>query len=90
LKSREDVVLELTNKEKYCQSNPEKFAHSNISTSMKKHGFKKYQDLIKKSIENIGWYWDSVNEDLSLKWFEKYNAVFDSGEGIERTKWFID
>ena len=83
-------VLELTNKEKYCQSNPEKFAHSNISTFMKKHGFKKYQDLIKKSIENIGWYWDSVNEDLSLKWFEKYNAVFDSGEGIERTKWFID
>ena len=57
---------------------------------MKKHGFKKYQDLIKKSVENIGWYWDSVNEDLSLKWFEKYNAVFDSGEGIERTKWFID
>ena len=57
---------------------------------MKKHGFKKYQDLIKKSVENIGWYWDSVNEDLSLKWFEKYNAVFDSGEGIEWTKWFID
>jgi hypothetical protein len=53
----EDVVLELTNKEKYCQSNPEKFASSNISTFMKKHGFKKYQDLIKKSIENIGWYW---------------------------------
>jgi hypothetical protein len=53
--------LELTNKEKYCQSNPEKFASSNISTFMKKHGFKKYQDLIKKSVENIGWYWDSVN-----------------------------
>ena len=82
--------MELTNKEKYFQSNPEKFAHSNIGTYMKKHGFKKYQDLIKKSIENIGWYWDSVNEDLSLKWFDKYNAVFDSGEGIERTKWFID
>ncbi|MGA8483408.1 MAG: AMP-binding protein, partial [Nitrososphaeraceae archaeon] len=82
--------MELTNKEKYCQSNPEKFASSNISTFMKKHGFKKYQDLIKKSVENIGWYWDSVNEDLSLKWFEKYNAVFDSGEGIEWTKWFID
>ncbi|MGA8403412.1 MAG: hypothetical protein WB664_01230 [Nitrososphaeraceae archaeon] len=66
--------MELTNKEKYCQSNPEKFAISNISIFMKKHGFEKYQDLIKKSVENIGWYWDSVNEDLSLKWFEKYNA----------------
>lgn len=82
--------MELTNKEKYYQSNPEKFAHSNISTYMKKHGFIKYQNLIKKSTENIEWCWDSVNEDLSLKWFEKYNAVFDSREGIEKTKWFID
>jgi len=82
--------LELTKKEKYCTSNPEKFASSNLSIYMKKHGFKKYQNLVKKSVENIGWYWDSVNEDLSLRWFEKYNAVFDSGEGIERTKWFID
>lgn len=57
---------------------------------MKKHGFIKYQNLIKKSTENIEWCWDSVNEDLSLKWFEKYNAVFDSREGIEKTKWFID
>ena len=56
---------------------------------MKKHGFLKYQDLIKESTEDIEWYWDSVNEDLSLKWFEKYRNVYDSSEGIERTKWFI-
>ena len=57
---------------------------------MKKHEFLNYRDLVRESTENIEWYWDSVNKDLGLKWFRQYSSVFDSSEGIERTRWFID
>ena len=63
---------------------------SNILQFMKKYQIATYQQLLKRSVENIEWYWNAVNEDLSLEWFHKYNQVFDSSEGYPRTKWFLD
>lgn len=39
---------------------------------------------------DIGWYWDAVNEDLGLEWFQKYDTTYDSSAGIPWTKWFIN
>ena len=64
--------------------------NSNILQFMKKYQIATYQQLLKRSVENIEWYWNAVNEDLSLEWFHKYNQVFDSSEGFPRTKWFLD
>jgi len=57
---------------------------------MKKYQIATYQQLLKRSVDNIEWYWNAVNEDLRLEWFHKYNQVFDSSEGFPRTKWFLD
>jgi acetyl-CoA synthetase len=64
--------------------------NSNILQFMKKYQIANYQQLLKRSVENIEWYWNAVNEDLGLKWFHKYSQVFDSSEGFPRTKWFLD
>lgn len=64
--------------------------NSNILQFMKKYQIANYQQLLKRSVENIEWYWNAVNEDLSMKWFHRYNQVFDSSEGLSRTKWFLD
>ena len=40
--------------------------NSNILHFMKKYQIANYQQLLKRSVENIEWYWDAVNEDLSL------------------------
>ena len=63
---------------------------SNILQFMKKYQIATYQQLLKRSVENIEWYWNAVNEDLSLEWFHGYNQVYDSSEGFPRTKWFLD
>jgi acetyl-CoA synthetase len=54
---------------------------SNILQFMKKHQIATYQQLLQKSVENIAWYWNAVNEDLGFEWYDDYTQVFDSSEG---------
>ncbi|NAL77965.1 AMP-dependent synthetase [Nitrososphaera sp. AFS] len=63
---------------------------SNILQFMKKHQIATYQQLLQKSVENIAWYWNAVNEDLGFEWYNHYTQVFDSSEGFPRTKWFLN
>ncbi|MFL6384031.1 MAG: acyl-CoA synthetase [Nitrososphaeraceae archaeon] len=78
-----------SNSSLYTTSN-ENNIHSNISHFMRKHGIADYIQLVRKSNENIEWYWNAVNEDLNLEWFKKYDQTFDSSNGIPWTRWFIN
>ena len=43
---------------------------ANITRFMDKHGIKSYEDLIKRSTEDIEWFWDAVMKDLNIEWFK--------------------
>ncbi len=62
---------------------------ANITRFMKKHNIKNYKELIKKSTEDIEWFWDAAVKDLNIKWYKPYEKVFDDTDGIQWTKWFI-
>lgn len=62
---------------------------SNIKRFMDKHGIKSYEELIKRSTEDIEWFWDAAMKDLNIEWFEPYEKVLDSSRGIQWAKWFI-
>jgi len=62
---------------------------ANITRFMRKHNIKNYKELIKKSTENIEWFWDAAIKDLNIKWYQPYNKVLDESKGIQWTKWFI-
>ena len=57
---------------------------------MSKHGIPGWRELVERANSNIGWYWDAVNEDLGIEWFQKYDRTFDSSSGIPWTKWFVN
>jgi len=63
---------------------------ANITRFMKKYNIKNYDDLIKKSTDDIGWFWDAVMKDLNIEWYQPYTKVYDDSKGIQWTKWFID
>ncbi|HXV45969.1 MAG TPA: AMP-binding protein [Nitrososphaera sp.] len=63
---------------------------SNIERFMKKHGISDWRGLVDKANGDIGWYWDAVNDDLGIEWFQKYDKTFDSSAGIPWTKWFVN
>lgn len=62
---------------------------ANITRFMKKHNIKNYEKLIKKSIEDIEWFWDAAIKDLGIEWYKPYKTVLDDSNGIQWTKWFI-
>ena len=63
---------------------------ANITKFMKKHGIKNYDELIKKSTENINWFWDEAIKDLNIEFYKPYKKVYDDSKGIQWTNWFID
>ncbi|MBM3903663.1 MAG: acetate--CoA ligase [Thaumarchaeota archaeon] len=57
---------------------------------MQKHNISSLQELHKKSISNIDWYWGAVNDDIGIVWDKKYTIVSDFSAGKPWTKWFTD
>jgi acetyl-CoA synthetase len=55
---------------------------------MRAHGIETYDELIRRSVEDIRWFWDAVVNDLDIEFFEPYAEVFDSRSGVEWTTWF--
>jgi acetyl-CoA synthetase len=62
---------------------------SRIRRFMDSYGLKSYDDLIRRSVDDIEWYWDAVDKDLGLRWFRRYDRVLDSSAGIPWSKWFV-
>jgi len=63
--------------------------NANITRFMKKHNIKDYDELIKRSTEDIEWFWDAALKDLNIEWYQPYEKVLDDYDGIQWTKWFI-
>jgi len=70
--------------------NSEYIENANITRFMRKHNIKDYDDLVKKSTDDIAWFWDEVIKDLNIEFFQPYNKVYDDSKGIQWTKWFVD
>jgi len=75
-----DIVWEPT--KKYLEK-------ANITKFMKNNNIKSYEELIKRSNNDIKWFWNAAMDDLNLEWFQPYEKVFDDSDGIQWTKWFI-
>ncbi|MEK7627456.1 MAG: AMP-binding protein [Patescibacteria group bacterium] len=63
---------------------------SNIALFMKRYGIKTYQELIKRSTDNIEWFWNACVNDLKIEWFKKYRTLYDNTWGMPWTHWFLD
>ncbi len=62
---------------------------SNLIKFMKKNHIETLQDLHSRSIDNLEWYWDEVNNDLDIRWKQAYTNVINTQRGIPWTEWFI-
>lgn len=51
-------------------------------------GIKSYSELVKKSTEDISWWWRTCENVLEIKWSTPYSKVFDPTPEIENTVWF--
>jgi acetyl-CoA synthetase len=61
---------------------------ANVTRLMRAHGITDYQDLVRRSQDDVAWFWDAVVSDLGIEFFEPYRSVVETPNGIQWAIWF--
>jgi acetyl-CoA synthetase len=68
---------------------PEYVENANVTRLMRAHGIDSIDELRRRSVEDIGWFWDAVVKDLPIEFSTPYEQVVDDSAGIPWAKWFV-
>ena len=61
---------------------------ANVTRFMRAHGIGTYDELVRRSVEDVSWFWDAVVRDLDIEFLEPYTDVLDTSRGVEWATWF--
>jgi acetyl-CoA synthetase len=61
---------------------------ANVTRFMRTHGIADYDELVRRSVADVEWFWDAVVHDLELEFLEPYERVLNTSRGIEWATWF--
>ena len=67
---------------------PDYSEQANVSRLMRAHGIDSYDELVRRSQEDISWFWDAVVKDLGIEFFTPYRSVVETPNGIPWAIWF--
>ncbi|MGI8775737.1 MAG: AMP-binding protein [Actinomycetota bacterium] len=62
---------------------------ANVTRLMRKHGIEDYHGLVRRSQEDIEWFWEAAIEDVGIDFFDAYTQILDLSEGPQWPKWFV-
>ena len=48
---------------------------ANVTRFMRAHGIGTYDELVRRSVEDIAWFWDAVVRDLDIEFVDPYDEV---------------
>jgi acetyl-CoA synthetase len=68
---------------------PEYIENANVTRLMRAHGIESIDELRRRSVEDIAWFWDAVVKDLPIDFTTPYEQVVDDSGGIPWCKWFV-
>ncbi len=71
------------------QPTAEMVEQANVTRFMRAHGIADHAALIRRSVENIEWFWDAALEDLGISWQRPYARILDTSAGVAWAKWFV-
>src|SRR3954468_1100641 len=66
----------------------EYIANANVTRLMRTHGLETIDDLRRRSVQDVEWYWDAVVKDLGIEFSEPYEGVLDDSRGAPWATWF--
>ncbi len=70
--------------------NPEWIADSNLKRFMDRHGIGSFEELLRRSVADVAWFWDAVMEDLQIEFEKPYSKIMDTSRGVPFTTWCVD
>ncbi len=61
---------------------------ANVTRFMRRHGISSYDELVKRSQDDIEWFWDAVVQDVGIEFYQPYQRVLDESRGKPWATWF--
>ncbi len=72
------------------QPNQKWIKASNLQRFMDRYGIASYDDLLARSVADIGWFWDAVMADLDIQFQRPYTSIVDMSAGPALPRWCVD
>src|SRR3954451_19275211 len=63
-------------------------ANANVTRLMRTHGLATIDDLRRRSVNDVEWFWDAVVKDLGIEFSTPYDDVLDDSQGTPWAKLF--
>jgi acetyl-CoA synthetase len=67
---------------------PEYVERANVTRLMRAHGIGSIDELRRRSVEDVAWYWDAAVKDLGIEFATPYQGVLDTSNGVPWATWF--
>lgn len=68
---------------------PDLIAQSRLKQFMDRHGITSFEELLRRSTEELEWFWQAVLDDLRIEFDEPYNQILDTTRGIAWARWCV-
>jgi acetyl-CoA synthetase len=62
---------------------------ANVTRLMRAHGIGSYEELVKRSQDDVEWFWEAVVRDLQIEFYQPFHRVLDESDGKPWAKWFV-
>src|SRR5581483_10609727 len=54
-----------------------------------RHGFASFDEFMRRSTDDIAWFWDTMLKEMDIQFYEPYSQIVDLSEGIQFPKWCV-
>jgi acetyl-CoA synthetase len=62
---------------------------ANVTRLMRTNGIASYEELVKRSQDDVEWFWDAVVRDLDIEFYQPYDRILDETKGKPWAQWFV-
>jgi acetyl-CoA synthetase len=67
---------------------PEQIDRANVTRLARTEGIEGFDELRRRSVADVTWFWDAAIRDLGLPFRTPYRSVLDLHRGVEHPEWF--
>ncbi len=71
------------------QPPPDYVENAHLTHFMRKHELADFNDLMKRSTEDVAWFTEAVLEYLDIRFYEPYHEVVDFTDGVAWPQWCV-
>ena len=68
---------------------PEQAEGSRLAAFMRARGIATFDELLKRSTDDIEWFWKAVLDDLDIRFFTPYEKIVDLSRGDAWARWCV-